>query len=160
MEVKLVKIENPQGYNFILGQSHFIKTVEDIYEALISSSPFILFGVAFAEASGPRLIRFTGNNEELIDLARNNLLNIGAGHSFIIFLKDSFPINVLNTIKMVVEVCTIFSATANPLEVIVAETGQGRGILGVVDGGSPLGIESEEDIKYRKDLLRKFGYKL
>lgn len=160
MEIKSVKIENPQAYNFILGQSHFIKTVEDIYEVLISSSPFIRFGVAFAEASGPRLVRFAGNDNELIDLARNNLLNIGAGHSFIIFLKDSFPINVLNSIKMVTEVCTIFSATANPLEIVVVETEQGRGILGVIDGGSPLGIESEDDIKSRKDLLRKFGYKL
>lgn len=160
MEIKIVKVENPKAFNLILGQSHFIKTIEDIYEALISSSPFIRFGVSFAEASGPRLIRFIGNDEELIDLARTNLLNLGSGHTFIIFLKDGFPINVLNSIKMVVEVCTIFSATANPLEVIIAETEQGRGILGVIDGGSPLGIETEEDIKSRKELLRRFGYKL
>ncbi len=160
MELKIVKIDNPEGYNFILGQSHFIKTVEDLHEVLAASSPRLKFGIAFAESSGLRLVRFSGNDEELTDLARNNLINIGAGHTFIVFLKEGFPINVLNAIKMVSEVCNIYAASANPLEVVVAETEQGRGILGVIDGGSPLGVEGEEEIKARKELLRRFGYKL
>ncbi len=154
-----VKIEKPEEVNFILGQSHFIKTVEDLYEALITSFPGIKFGLAFCESSGPRLIRYTGNDEEMIELAKKNAMNIGAGHIFIIFLKNAYPINVLNRIKNVQEVCRIFCATANPCEVIIAETEQGRGVLGVVDGFSPLGFEKEEDIKCRKEFLRKIGYK-
>ncbi len=160
METKVIKIENPENLNVILGQSHFIKTVEDIHEALITSSPGIKFGLAFNEASGPCLVRYSGNDEELIKLAVKNAKNVGAGHFFIIFLKDAFPINVLNKIKMVPEVVRIFAASANPMEVIVYETEQGRGVLGVVDGFSPKGEETEKEIKERKELLRKFGYKL
>ena len=160
MELKVIKIEKPEDINFILGHSHFIKTVEDLYEALTGSMPGIKFGIAFCEASNPYLIRYEGTDKEMIDLAVKNAKNIGAGHSFIIFLKNAFPINVLNAIKGVQEVCRIFTATANPTEVIIAETEQGRGILGVIDGGTPKGIEKEEDIKSRKELLRTFGYKL
>ena len=160
METKVIKIENPENLNVILGQSHFIKTVEDIHEALITSSPGIKFGLAFNEASGPCLVRYSGNDEELIKLAVKNAKNVGAGHFFIIFLKEAFPINVLNKIKMVPEVVRIFAASANPMEVIVYETEQGRGVLGVVDGFSPKGEETEKEIKERKELLRKFGYKL
>jgi hypothetical protein len=146
--------------NFILGQSHFIKTVEDIHEALVSTVPGIKFGVAFCEASGKCLIRWSGTDDGMIDLARQNALAIGAGHSFIIFLADGYyPVNVLNSIKQVAEVCRIFCATANPAEVVVAETEMGRGILGVVDGVSPKGIEAEEDIAWRKAFLREIGYK-
>lgn len=155
-----VKIEKPEEINFILGQSHFIKTVEDIHEALVSTVPGIRFGLAFCEASGKCLVRWTGTDEAMIELARKNALAIGAGHSFIVFLGQGyFPINVLNTIKAIPEVCHIFCATANPVEVLLAETEQGRGILGVVDGFSPKGIEGEEDIAWRKDFLRKIGYK-
>lgn len=160
MEIKTVKIKNPENLNVIIGQSHFIKTVEDLYEALITSSTSIKFGIAFNESSGPRLIRFAGNDEALIELAKENAMNIGAGHIFVIFLKDAYPINVLNRIKMVQEVVRIFVASANPIEVIIAETEQGRGILGVIDGESPLGFESEEDKIKRKEFLRKIGYKL
>lgn len=160
MEIKVVKIKNPENLNVIIGQSHFIKTVEDLYETLITSSPSIKFGIAFNESSGPRLIRYAGNDKELIELAKENAMNIGAGHIFVIFLKDSYPINVLNRVKMVEEVVRIFAASANPIEVIVAETEQGRGVLGVVDGLTPLGYESEEDILKRKEFLRKIGYKL
>jgi len=160
METKVIKIENPENLNVILGQSHFIKTVEDIHEALITSSPGIKFGLAFNEASGPCLVRYSGNDEELIKLAVKNAKNVGAGHFFVIFLKEAFPINVLNKIKMVPEVVRIFAASANPMEVIVYETEQGRGVLGVVDGFSPKGEETEKEIKERKELLRKFGYKL
>lgn len=160
MEVKVIKLKNPHEYNIIIGQSHFIKTVEDLYETLISNSPSIKFGIAFNESSGPRLIRFAGNDNELIELAKENAMNIGAGHLFIIFLKDSYPINVLNRIKMVEEVVNIFAASSNPIEIVVLETDQGRGILGVIDGGSPLGFENEEEINKRKELLRKIGYKL
>lgn len=160
MEIKVVKIKNPENLNVIIGQSHFIKTVEDLYETLITSSTSIKFGVAFNEASGPRLIRYAGNDDYLIELAKENAMNIGAGHIFVIFLKNAYPINVLNRIKMVEEVVRIFAASANPIEVIVVETEQGRGVLGVVDGESPLGFESEEDKKKRKELLRKIGYKL
>lgn len=160
MELEVIKIDNPNSYNFILGQSHFIKTVEDLYEAIVSSVPRIKFGLAFCESSGPRLVRFAGNDEELIELAKKNAYNIGAGHSFIVFIKDAYPINILRAIKDVQEVCNIYCATANPVEVIVAKTEQGKGILGVVDGGSPLGIEGEKDIEERKLLLRKIGYKL
>ncbi|MFZ2096772.1 MAG: adenosine-specific kinase [Anaerolineales bacterium] len=156
-----VKIEKPDSINFILGQSHFIKTVEDIHEALVNTVPGIKFGVAFSEASGKCLIRWSGTDEAMIDLARQNAQAIGAGHSFIVFLGDGFyPLNVLNAIKAVPEVCRVFCATANPVEVLVAETELGRGILGVVDGSSPLGIEAEEDIAWRKGFLRMIGYKL
>jgi len=160
MEIKVVKIENPEELNVILGQSHFIKTIEDIHEALITSCPGIKFGLAFNEASGPCLVRYSGNDDELVKLAVKNAKNVGAGHFFIIFLKDAFPINVLNKIKMVPEVVRIFAASANPMEVVVYETEQGRAVLGVVDGFSPKGVEGKEDIKKRKELLRKFGYKL
>jgi adenosine/AMP kinase len=160
MEIMLIKIENPNHYNLILGQSHFIKTVEDLYEALTNSVPQIKFGIAFCEASEKRLVRWSGNDNELIELAQKNALHLSAGHVFIIFLKDAFPINVLKEVKNVPEVCNIFCTTSNPLEVIVAESEQGRGVMGVIDGLTTLGIEKDEDIDERKALLRKFGYKL
>ena len=161
MNLISVKIEKPEQINFILGQSHFIKTVEDVHEALVNAVPGIKFGVAFCEASGKCLIRWSGTDETMNDLARRNAQAIGAGHSFIIFLGDGFyPVNVLNAVKTVPEVCRIFCATANPVEVLVAETDLGRGILGVVDGSSPLGIETDEDIAWRKGFLRMIGYKL
>jgi len=159
MDIKYVEIEKPEDMNFILGHSHFIKTVEDLYEAVIQSVPAVKFGIAFCEASQDRLVRWTGNDEKLIELARKNAMNIGAGHSFIIFMENAFPLNMLNSIKMVPEVCRIFCATANPVQVLVAETGLGRGIVGVVDGLKPLGIETEKDITWRKEFLRKTGYK-
>jgi hypothetical protein len=160
MELKLVKIENPQELNFILGQSHFIKTVEDIHEALVTAVPNIKFGLAFCEASGHTLVRAGGTEAALVELAKKNALAIGAGHSFILFLGAGFfPINVLHAVKGVPEVVNIFCATANPLQVIVAESEQGRGILGVIDGAKPKGIEDEAGVAWRKDLLRKFGYK-
>ena len=155
-----MKIEGiPEGANIILGQSHFIKTVEDIYEAVVSSLPRVNFGLAFVESSGACLVRVEGNDDELKEVAANNALKIGAGHTFLLILRDAYPINVLNAIKSVPEVCRIFCATANPVEVIVAETEQGRGILGVIDGLKPKGIEDEEGVKWRKELLRKLGYK-
>ncbi len=161
MNLITVKIEKPEETNFILGQSHFIKTVEDVHEALVNSVPGIKFGLAFCEASGKCLIRWSGTDEAMIELARKNAQEIGAGHSFIVFLGDGFyPVNVLNAVKAVPEVCCIFCATANSVEVVVAETELGRGILGVVDGTSPLGIESDEDIAWRKGFLRMIGYKL
>jgi adenosine/AMP kinase len=161
MNLLSVKIEKPEPINFILGQSHFIKTVEDLHEALVNTVPGIKFGVAFCEASGKCLIRWSGTDDDMNELARKNAQAIGAGHSFIIFLAEGFyPVNVLNTIKTVPEVCRIFCATANPVEVLVAETELGRGILGVVDGSSPQGIEAEEDIAWRKGFLRMIGYKL
>jgi uncharacterized protein len=160
MELKAVRISIPADCNLILGQSHFIKTVEDLYEILVGSVPSIRFGIAFNEASGPCLVRREGNDSELINVAVENIRAVGAGHTFLVVLKQAYPINVLNAIKMCPEVCTIFCATANPVEVIVAETGQGRGILGVVDGSSPKGVEGEEAVKQRKDLLRRFSYKL
>lgn len=160
MELKAVKIEKPEEINFILGYSHFIKTVEDVHEAMVTAAPAAKFGLAFCEASGPCLIRITGTDEEMMDLARKNAEAIGAGHSFILFMKDMFPINVLNTIQQVSEVVKIVCATANPTEVILAETEQGRGILGVIDGFSPKGVESAEDVAKRKDFLRMIGYKL
>lgn len=161
MELTTVRIEKPEETNFILGQSHFIKTVEDVHEAIVGALPGVKFGLAFCEASGPRLIRWSGTNEAMIALAQQNAETIGAGHSFIVFLgKGAFPINVLNAIKAVPEVCRIFCATSNPTEVIVAETEQGRAILGVVDGEPPLAVETEADIKQRKDFLRMIGYKL
>ena len=161
MNLIAVKIEKPEGINFILGQSHFIKTVEDVHEALVTTVPGIQFGLAFCEASGKCLIRWTGNDPAMIELAQKNALAISAGHSFIIFLGEGFyPLNVLNAVKMVPEVCHIFCATANPTEVVLAETEQGRAILGVVDGSKPMGIEGEEDITWRKGFLRMIGYKL
>ncbi len=161
MEIKVVKIEKPEEINFILGQSHFIKTVEDVHEALVTAVPGIKFGLAFCEASGKCLVRWTGTDNAMIDLAKKNAQAIGAGHSFILFLADGFfPVNVLNTIKAVPEVARVFCATANPTEVLVAETDQGRGILGVVDGFPPKGVEEADGIAWRKDFLRKIGYKL
>ena len=161
MNMISVKIEKPEEINFILGQAHFIKTVEDMHETMVSTVPGIKFGIAFCEASGKCLVRWSGTDETMIDLARKNALAIGAGHSFIVFLDNGFyPINVLNAIKALPEVCRVFCATANPVEVLVAETDQGRGILGVVDGSSPLGIEAEDDIAWRKGFLRMIGYKL
>ncbi|MFC2027468.1 adenosine-specific kinase [Chloroflexota bacterium] len=161
MEIKLIPIEKPEELNFILGQTHFIKTVEDVHEALVQSVPGIKFGLAFCEASGPTLVRLSGTDDELIKLAKENALAIGSGHTFIIMLGDSyFPISILNAIKMVPEVCHIFCATANPTQVIIAESEQGCGILGVIDGNSPKGVESDDDATNRKDFLRKIGYKL
>lgn len=161
MELKVVEIENPDALNFILGQSHFIKTVEDMHEALVTAVPGIKFGLAFCEASGHTLVRASGNDPALIDLAKKNAFAIGAGHSFIVFLGTGFfPINVLRAIKNVPEVVNIFCATANPAQVVVAETELGRGILGVIDGAKPKGIEDEAGVEWRKGLLRKFGYKL
>jgi len=163
MEPKLtvVQIEKPEPVNFILGQTHFIKSVEDIHEALITAVPGIKFGLAFCESSGKCLVRWSGTDSAMVELARKNALAIGAGHSFIIFLAEgSYPINVLNTLKMVPEVCRIFCASANPTQVLIAETAQGRGIVGVVDGVPPKGIEGEADIDWRKKFLRQIGYKL
>jgi len=160
MEISTVRFDKPDDLNVILGQSHFIKTIEDLHEALVGSAPGLKFGVAFCEASAPCLVRWSGNDQELIDIAVGNALAIGAGHSFVIALRDGFPINVLNAVKAVPEVCRIFCATANPLEVVVGQSEQGRAILGVVDGSSPLGVETEEDVTERKALLRRFGYKL
>ena len=160
MELLLIPIEKPITLNFILGQSHFIKTVEDLHEALVSAVPGIQFGLAFCEASGKCLVRWSGTNPELISLAQKNATEIGAGHSFIIILGEGyFPINVLNAVKNVAEVCHIFCATSNPAQVVVAQSEQGRGILGVIDGLSPRGIEEEADIDWRKSFLRMIGYK-
>jgi adenosine/AMP kinase len=161
MEFKIVPIEKPEPINFVLGQTHFIKSVEDIHEAMVTHVPGIKFGLAFCEASGKCLIRWTGTDEEMIELAKQNASAIAAGHTFILFLGEGFyPVNVLNALKMVPEVCRIFCATANPTQVVVAETGQGRGVLGVVDGFSPKGIEDDEGIAWRKTFLRAIGYKL
>jgi hypothetical protein len=161
MELVTVKIEKPDDINFILGQSHFIKTVEDIHEALVQAIPGIKFGLAFCESSGEMLIRWTGTDDAMIDLAKRNALALSAGHSFILLLGPGFfPVSVLNAVKMVPEVCRVFCATANPVEVVIAETEQGRGILGVIDGGKSKGVEDEAGIVWRKDLLRRIGYKL
>ena len=160
MEIKEIDVEIPEGCNVIIGQSHFIKTVEDIHEAIVETVPGAKFGLAFCEASGPCLVRRTGTDKGLEEKAVKKALEIGAGHSFIIYMKDMFPVNVLNKIKNVSEVCNIFCATANTLQVIVAETDKGRGILGVIDGGKPKGVEGEKDIAFRKDFLRKLGYKV
>ena len=160
MELTSVRIDKPEEINFVLGQSHFIKTVEDIHEALVTAVPDIKFGLAFCEASGKRLVRWTGTDQEMIELAQQNASAIGAGHSFILFLGAGyFPINILRVVKSVPEVCAIFCATANPTQVIIAETEQGRGIMGVIDGGKPVGIEGDEDIAWRKGFLRQIGYK-
>jgi adenosine/AMP kinase len=159
MELSIVPIEKPEDLNFILGHSHFIKTVEDLYEAIVQTVPSMKFGLAFCEASGKALVRWAGNDGALSDLAVKNAWNLSAGHSFIIMMRDGFPINILNTVKMVPEVTRIYCATANPTQVIVAETELGRAILGVVDGMKPLGIETGEDIAERKSFLRTIGYK-
>ena len=160
MDLTIVPIDKPEPINFILGQSHFIKTVEDIHEALINSVPGIKFGVAFCEASGKCLVRWSGTDSQMIELAQRNALAIGAGHSFIIFLAEGFyPINVLNAVKNIPEVCRIFCATANPAQVLLVATAEGRGIIGVIDGQSPTGIESDSDIAWRKGFLRQIGYK-
>lgn len=159
MDLKVVKMNVPKDCNLVLGQSHFIKTVEDVYEALATSAPGIKFGLAFSESSGECLVRTDGNDEELRKVAAENSLSLGCGHSFIVLMRNAYPINVLTQLKAVPEVCTIFAATANPLEVIVAETEQGRGILGVVDGSKPKGVEDEKGIEWRRTFLRKIGYK-
>jgi uncharacterized protein len=160
VDISTVAFDKPEDLNVVLGQSHFIKTVEDLHEALVGSAPGLRFGLAFCEASGPCLVRWSGNDRELIDVAVRNAQAIGAGHSFVIALREGFPINVLNAIKAVPEVCRIFCATANPLEVVVGRSELGRAILGVVDGSSPLGVETEDDVTERKAMLRRFGYKL
>ena len=160
MELLTVKIEKPEEVNLILGQSHFIKTVEDLHEALVTSVPGVKFGLAFCESSVPALVRWSGTDPELVELARQNAYKLGAGHAFLILLRDCFPINVLNAVKMVPEVCRIYCATANPVKVIIAETDQGRGILGVIDGVKSKGVETEEHVRERKEFLRKIGYKL
>lgn len=160
MQVRNVTIENPEGLNFILGQTHFIKSAEDLHEALINAVPGIKFGIAFCEASGPCLVRVEGNDSALKELASKNAYNIGAGHTFIIFMKDAYPVNVLRAVKDVPEVVNVFCATANPVEVIVAGDEKGRGIMGVIDGQRSQGIETEKDRRERIDFLRKIGYKL
>jgi hypothetical protein len=160
MQLTTVRIEKPDDMNFILGQAHFIKTVEDLHEAIAQTVPQMKFGIGFCESSGPALVRWTGNDPALIDLARRNALALSCGHCFIIFITGGFPVNILNTIKTVSEVCGIYCATANPVEVVVAETEGGRGILGVIDGMKSKGTEGEPEIAERKQLLRKFGYKL
>ena len=159
MQIKVVKLEAPEDCNIILGQSHFIKTIEDLYEAIFNTVPGAKFGIAFSEASGDCLVRIEGNNDELSELAGEKMLEIGCGHSFLIFLKNAFPINVLQRIKSVPEVVNLFCATANPVEILIAETEQGRGIIGVIDGFKPVGIETEDDIIFRKKFLREIGYK-
>ena len=160
MNTRVVDVKVPAGCNVILGQSHFIKTVEDLYEALVNAVPTIKFGLAFCESSGPCLVRADGNDSELKDMASKNAFALSAGHSFIIFMRNAYPINVLDKVKAIPEVCNIFLATANPFQVILAETEQGRGILGVVDGYASKGIETEKDVRERKEFLRKIGYKL
>jgi adenosine/AMP kinase len=161
MQLSTLKIDKPDEINFVLGQSHFVKTVEDVHEALVQTVPGIKFGFAFCEASGALLVRWSGTDDSLIELAKRNALALSAGHSFILFLGAGFfPINILNTLKNIPEVCRIFCATANPVEVVIAETEQGRGIMGVIDGGKSAGVEDETGIAWRKDLLRKIGYKL
>lgn len=160
LELRLVPIDKPAELNVIVGQAHFIKTVDDLHEAFVGTSAALRFGIAFCESSGPRLVRRSGNDDELVELATRNALAIGAGHSFIAFLREGFPVNVLNQIKQVPEVCQIYCATANPVEVIVAQSALGRGIAGVIDGASPLGTETAADVDDRRQLLRDIGYKL
>ena len=159
MELRTVKMEIPEGANIVIGQTHFIKSVEDLYEVMVGHVPNARFGIAFCEASGACLVRTEGNDKELIEIAVRNASSLASGHTFVILMKDAFPINVLNAIKNCQEVCSIFCATANPVEVVIAETGLGRGVMGVVDGSVPKGTEKEKDIRDRKALLRKFGYK-
>ncbi len=160
MELHAVPLDKPDDMNVIVGQAHFIKTIEDLHEALVGISPHLRFGIAFCEASGPCLVRRSGNDDHLVELASRNALAIGAGHSFLVFLEDGYPVNVLNALKQVPEVCTLFCATANPVEVLVAETELGRGIAGVIDGRAPAGVETDADVADRKGLLRAIGYKL
>ena len=160
MELKVVKIEKLENTNFILGQSHFIKTVEDIHEAIVQTNPQMKFGLGFCESSGMALVRWTGNDDSLMEMAKKNAMALSCGHCFILFMENGFPVNILNTIKNIPEVCTIYCATANAVEVIIAETEQGRGILGIIDGMKTKGIETDADIQWRKDFLRKIGYKL
>jgi adenosine/AMP kinase len=160
IELKTVKIDPPKDSNVVLGMAHFIKTVEDLYEALVNAVPNIKFGIGFCESSGPCLVRSEGNDDELKRLATEKAFEIGCGHSFLVYMKNAYPINILDKIKNVPEVCTVFAATANPLEIIIAETKQGRGIIGVVDGLKSKGIETEENVKERREFLRKIGYKL
>jgi len=160
VETRVIRIDVPEGASVILGQSHFIKTVEDLHEAIVGAVPSVKFGIAFNESSGPCLVRVSGNDQELTTLAGKAALKLGAGHSFVVFLKDAYPINVLDKIRAVPEVCSIYAATANPIQVIVAETGQGRGILGVIDGSKPKDVEGPKDVEDRKGFLRKIGYKL
>ena len=160
MDIKVVSIDKPEDMNFILGQAHFIKTVEDLHEAIVTTAPHMKFGIAFCESSGLALVRHSGNDESLVEIAKKNAMAIGAGHSFLVFMTGGFPVNILNAVKALPEVCRVFCATANPTEVIVAETEQGRGILGIVDGVRTKGIEGPDGIQWRKDFLRKIGYKL
>jgi adenosine/AMP kinase len=160
MQLKLEQLEFPEGCNIIVGQTHFIKTVEDLYEVMVGSVPTVKFGIAFCEASGHCLLRIEGNDDEMKRVAEKNALKVSAGHTFFLVMRDAFPINVLNQIKMCPEVCHVFCATANPVQVIIAESEQGRGVLGVIDGSSPKGVEKEEDVAWRKNLLRQFKYKL
>jgi hypothetical protein len=160
MEIVTVRIEKPENTNFIFGQSHFIKTVEDLHEAIATTAPHLRFGLAFCESSGPALVRRSGNDQALVDLASRNALAVGAGHTFFLFLENGFPICILNTVKNVPEVCRIYCATANPVEVVVARTEQGRGVLGVIDGVSPAGVEGPDDVAARMGFLRRIGYKL
>ncbi len=159
MNFKTIDIKPKEGWQIIIGQAHFIKTIDDLTETIVTTHPNAKFGIAFCEASGPRLVRYQGNDEELVEFVKQKAMEIGAGHSFIIVLKNTFPINVLNQIKNVQEVCNIYCATGNPLQVIVAETEQGRGIVSIVDGQSPIGFETEENKKQRRDFLKKIGYK-
>lgn len=160
MKLETVRIEKPEEMNFILGQSHFIKTVEDLHEAIVETVPGMKFGIGFCESSGPALVRYAGNEPRLVELAQKNALALSCGHCFIIFMEGGFPINILNTIKGIPEVCGIFCASANPVEVVVAETDLGRGVLGVIDGVTTKGIETEDDIRVRKEFLRRIGYKM
>lgn len=160
MEIKIIKINKPDDVNIILAQAHFIKTVEDVYETMVTTASQIKFGIGFCESSGACLVRSEGNDAELKKLAEENALNIGAGHCLVICLRNGFPINILNALKNIPEVCSIYAATANPLEIIIAETETGRGILGVIDGARPKGLEAKDGIQWRKDFLRKIGYKL
>lgn len=160
MELSLVPIEKPADMNFILGHSHFIKTVEDLYEAIVQTNPAMKFGIAFCEASGPALVRSAGNDPALITLAQKNALALAAGHSFIIFMQAGFPVNILNAVKNVAEVCTVFCATSNPTQIVIATSDQGRGILGVIDGMKTKAVETEADVKTRREFLRTIGYKL
>ena len=160
MELHIVPIDKPDDLNVIVGQAHFIKTVEDVHEALVGVSPHLRFGIAFCEASGPCLVRRSGNDDALVELATKNALAVGAGHAFFVFLREGYPVNVLNQLRRVPEVCGIFCATANPVEIVVAESGQGRGIIGVIDGSPPAGVETATDVADRKQLLRTIGYKL
>lgn len=160
MDIKTVQVKKPDDVNVIIGMSHFIKTVEDVHEALVCSVPNIKFGFAFCESSGPRLVRYSGTDDRLVELAQENALAIGAGHSFVLLLGNAYPINVLRTLRDVMEIVNICCATANPVQVLVVETAQGRGIIGVVDGQSPLGVETAQDVAHRKEFLRRIGYKL